>query len=466
MNGPRCPGSTRGTAIRVLRPTLVAALLVAAVIAQAPPAVPRSGPPTEPTAHETEVLCWINRFRRDPQAFGRLVVDGNRPFNADQVDWAMFTAEIAALAPAPPVFFDARLIDASRAHARYTIENREYGHRETRGKPGFTGEWPHERAHAAGYRAIAHECACARSSTPLEIVAGNVVDADFPGRGKGNMQDPRGHRLCLIDPKWRDAGVGLFAWGDAQLSNVLLFSDGVADGVRTGRVLGGVALDDRDGDAFYDAGEGLGGVHVSAGGVGTLTSASGAWRLDLTRDGKPAKLVARLGSLELTRDVPAGTDNALIDLQLDVRRAIADLEAQLARVPDTATAQQRALRLQLLELRAPASPAEQEAADELARRKAPALALLGTGTRTEVLVVLRAAKRDHARTVAERWFAQAETVDGLLRDAAVVRAMRDSSKRDRQARIVSADIDRALAATTHADLWQRLAAVRRELLGL
>ena len=32
---------------------------------------------TEPTAEETAVLCWINRFRHDPQTFGRLVENGN-----------------------------------------------------------------------------------------------------------------------------------------------------------------------------------------------------------------------------------------------------------------------------------------------------------------------------------------------------------------------------------------------------
>jgi uncharacterized protein YkwD len=89
---------------------------------------------TEPTAEETEVLCWLNRFRADPQAFGRLVIGGNQPENAEHVDWKMFAAEIAALAPAPPLFFEPRLIDASRAHARYMVEAQEYGHHETEGR--------------------------------------------------------------------------------------------------------------------------------------------------------------------------------------------------------------------------------------------------------------------------------------------------------------------------------------------
>jgi hypothetical protein len=38
-----------------------------------------------------------------------LVLDGNKPENSERVDWEMFAAELAALKPAPPLFFEPRL---------------------------------------------------------------------------------------------------------------------------------------------------------------------------------------------------------------------------------------------------------------------------------------------------------------------------------------------------------------------
>ncbi len=45
----------------------------------------------------------------------------------------------------------ARLDQAAAAHANYMSLNNEFGHRETAGKPGFTGATPLDRAIAAGY---------------------------------------------------------------------------------------------------------------------------------------------------------------------------------------------------------------------------------------------------------------------------------------------------------------------------
>ena len=415
---------------------------------------------TEPTAEETAVLCWINRFRHDPQAFGRLVENGNKPGNAGNVDWAMFAAEIAALKPAPPVFFDPRLIDASRAHARYMIQAEEYGHHETAGRPGFTGEWPNDRARAAGYKPPVAECSFARGGTALEIVAGYVVDADVPGKGSGGMQEGRGHRRCMIDAKWHDVGIGLFAWGDGLMSNVKLY--GQAPGV--GRVFGGVTIEDRDGDEFYDPGEGLGGVHITVGELSTLSSGSGAWRLDLPRGATPKKLVARLGALELVREIASGTDSLQIDLIFDVRRAVADLEAKLDKLPANAETQQRDLRLRLLGLRPPTTAVETKLAGEVAEIKASLLAGLGTRSNTEVYDAFQTARRSFAGTVIEDWIRQAKTADKLARAAASVREITDAAARAKRAGATASDIEQALVDITSADLWRTLASLRRDLL--
>ncbi|MFO1076407.1 MAG: CAP domain-containing protein [Planctomycetota bacterium] len=417
---------------------------------------------TEATAEETELLCWLNRFRRDPQAFARLVVDGHKPENAEHVDWTMFAAEMAELKPAPPLFFESRLIDASRAHARYMVEAKEYGHHETPGRPGFTGEAPVDRARAAGYTASVEECSWARGGTALEIVAGYVVDAGAPGTGSGGMQEGRGHRRCMIDGRHREVGVGLFAWGKGLMSSVKLY--GRAPGVD--RVLGGVAITDRDGDEFYDVGEGLGGVHILVGDRCTMTSGSGAWRLDLPGDNRAKKLVARLGSIELVRDIAPGKDNLLIDLIFDIPGVVAGLEATLAKLPDDAAAQQRVLRLRLLELRPPATPAETQLAGEVGELKASVLAGLGIWSRQEATNAFQAGKHAFTGTVVDDWIRQAQIADALARSAAEIRGSKNAKARAKQAGVLVVDIERQLADITSVDLWRTLAEVRRSLLGM
>jgi hypothetical protein len=412
----------------------------------------------EPSPEETEVLCWLNHFRRDPRAFARLVAAGNRPTPSDGVDWQRFADELAELQPAPPLFFAARLIDASRAHASYVVATREYGHHETPGRPGFTGEWPQDRARAAGYLARVAECSVANGGAGLHLVAGYVVDAAPPGTGSHGMQDGRGHRRCLIDPKWREVGVGMFAWGNGNWSNVILCGEPPT----AGRQLGGVAIDDRDGDAFYDVGEGIGGMHIAVGDRSTLTSASGAWHLDLTPGTTAQRLVARRGELEVVRDLAPGSDGLWLDLHVDVRRAIADLEAKLGSLPATATAEQRALRLRLLELRAPASPPEADLAAEVDALRRVVLAGLGTWTQAEADRTLQAARKAFAGTVVAAWLDSARTADRLARAAAV--AGGSTATRTKRLAAVLADLDRALPTIPSPDLWRWLVDLRHRLL--
>lgn len=418
-------------------------------------------PVLEPTAEETEVLCWINRFRRDPQAFAQLVVDGNRPENAAEVDWQMFAAEIAELQPAPPLFFAPRLLRACRGHARYMVEAKEYGHHETEGRPGFLGEWPQDRARAVGYVGDVAESSGARGRSALEIVASNVVDAGVPGTGSGGMQERRGHRRCMIDCRWREVGVGIFGWGRGELSHVMLYGEAAA----SGRLLGGVAIEDRDGDGFYDVGEGLGGVHVSVGDLATMTSASGAWRIDLPTGAKRAPLIARLGPLERRLDVAAGRDDVLVDLLFDVGAAVRERDDELAALPETATARLRALRLELLQLRAPGDDVEVALAEQVAETKAGLLAALGTGSRSEFGKLVRAAKKEFARTVVESWAAQAQKVDELARAAAEARATTRDAQRTRRIAKVLDEIERELVAITSPDLWRVVAGLQHDLGG-
>lgn len=414
------------------------------------------------TPEETAVLCWINRFRSDPQAFARLVLDGPRPSNSSDVDWTMFEAELRQLRPAPPLIHDPRLVDAARAHARYMPLAKEYGHRETRGAPGFTGEWPTDRARGAGYSDPVEECSFARGTTPFEIVAGYVVDAAPPGTGRGGMQERRGHRAALIHPRWNDIGIGLAPWGQGLWSNVLLLGASTP----AGRILGGVAFTDRDGDGAYGVGEGLPGVHLRAGDRSSLSSASGAWRLELSASSRARTLVARCASLELVRQLDPRAPREVLPLHFVLASEIAALESELEALPVSATEPQRALRLRLLGLRSPRSEAERALESEATARKGSVLQQLGTGAAARVEEEIRAGLRAFAGTDLVVWFEQARHADRLARAAESLRSTESSGARSRRAQALAEQIDRGMAEIPSPELWQHLEAVRRTLLSL
>jgi hypothetical protein len=197
-----------------------------------------------------------------------------------------------------------------------------------------------------------------------------------------------------------------------------------------------------------------------------MSSGSGAWRLDLPRGANPRKLVARLGSIALERELAAGTENLQLDLHFDVRRAVADLEAKLGKLPDTAVSQQRALRLRLLELRLPATAVEEQLATEVAEFKTAVLAGLGTRSRSEADSAFHAARRSWAGTVVEDWLEQAQDADVLVRAAIAVRAIENGAARAKRARTTATAIEEALAGITSIDLWRALTGLRRELLAM
>jgi hypothetical protein len=184
--------------------------------------------------------------------------------------------------------------------------------------------------------------------------------------------------------------------------------------------------------------------------------------LDLTPGTTAQRLVARRGELEVVRDLAPGSDGLWLDLHVDVRRAIADLEAKLGSLPATATAEQRALRLRLLELRAPASPPEADLAAEVDALRRVVLAGLGTWTQAEADRTLQAARKAFAGTVVAAWLDSARTADRLARAAAV--AGGSTATRTKRLAAVLADLDRALPTIPSPDLWRWLVDLRHRLL--
>jgi hypothetical protein len=271
---------------------LLTALAGAAEVYQAPSA--------EPTPDETLILELMNRFRANPSAEAKYIVDtfgkGDRVLGADA---RMFLEECAPLKPMPPLVFNLQLLDSARKHSYYMIHN-GLTHVEEPEKRGFTGVSFGDRAKAAGYAGFASaENAFAGSSGALNSHVGFIVDF---GAGPGGMQPGRGHRANMMG-NHREAGPGGVPNGNGLSVTHNFGSRGA------GRLVGGVVHVDLNDNAFYDAGEGKGGVLITASdGSHVTTWSSGAFTLELKSDG-PVTLKAEYNGQQCTRQFPAGQDN-------------------------------------------------------------------------------------------------------------------------------------------------------------
>jgi hypothetical protein len=329
--------------MRLLLP--LACLTAALAAGEAPPAAAGNNvyqaPSPEPTVAETVILELINRCRADPTAESlRMVPPGTEPhFPAkDPIDFAMFHAEMAKLAPAPPLVFNLQLLDAARKHAHYMILH-TLGHDETPGEPGFTGANPFDRMKAAGYGGgMMAENAFRDAPDPWGSQVGFVIDWG-PG-GPGGMQPGRGHRANICNPGFTEIGPGAVPHG-GNLSVVHNL------GHAGKRFAGGVILVDRNRDGWYDPGEGRGGIEIAVGGMTVKNWTSGAYAIELPvdavvlemrGDGKVFRRAIPAGSANLKIDwyIPQAADLAAVDRLLNSAKNDKDPESASARKTRTA----------------------------------------------------------------------------------------------------------------------------------
>ncbi len=262
---------------------------------------PYEPPDREPTPEETLIVELMNRFRANPSAEADLIAPPGK--SGGGIDWKMFRDEMKALKPMPPVVFNLDLLDAARKHSYYMIHN-GLTHDETPGKVGFYGASPADRIKLSGFKGGGWaENAFAGSAGAQDSHDGFLVDAG-PG-GPGGMQKDRGHRKNMIGG-YREVGPG----GVPTARGLSVTHD---FGSRDVRMAGGVVYIDANANNFYDVGEGVGQVTISASdGAAITTWKSGAYTLDL-KGQKEVTLTAFLGGEKFSKTFPAGKDNVKFD---------------------------------------------------------------------------------------------------------------------------------------------------------
>ena len=281
---------------------------------------PQSDPPVlysigEPTDEEQAYLEMINRARANPAAEGLRLQAATDPevlsnYAYFQVNLALMASQLAALAPAPPLAFNIKLLASARGHSADMFTNAFQGHTGTDGR-GLS-----ERATAQGYawqRLGENVFAYAES-----VVQGHAgFEVDWGGSAAtGGMQSPPGHRNNIHDARFREIGVGVVLGSNGGVGPQLVTQDFAADA--SGRpFLTGVAFYDFNTNGFYDAGEGIGGVAVTVVGANfsAITANSGGYTVPLPGDGTYTVTFSAAGLPVTTRTVVvAGGVNVKADL--------------------------------------------------------------------------------------------------------------------------------------------------------
>lgn len=275
-----------------------------------------------PSAFEQQLLEYTNRARANPAGeYNHLIASASTQTARDSdvtnalryfdVDLDLFRSLTANLPSVAPVNWNAQLALGADRHSQAMIDRDTQSH-QLSGELGLRA-----RLEAVGYdqRLSLRENVYAYAESALYAHAGFFIDWGF---GKGGMQDPAGHRVTMLSDRVTEVGLGVIE-EDRTNTKVGPFVVTQDFGNRVGSqdYLLGVVIDDRDGDRFYDMGEGMAGVTITAKGAGgTVTTTSwtaGGYQMVL----KPGTWDVTFagGGLDGTikRSVVIGTENVKVD---------------------------------------------------------------------------------------------------------------------------------------------------------
>lgn len=237
-----------------------------------------------PTAQEQLSLELINRSRMDPGGeFARQILDADTQTGYQgnitgalrffDVDMGALQNQFSSMVAAPPVAWSSVLNDVATDHSQAMLDNDQQGHT-------INGVSFGQRMQNSGldYRG-ASENVFAYTQDMVHGHAGFMVDwgngsLDRDGDG---IQDGAGHRVNIMNASWNVVGIGVIEDPDTtnEVGRPFLQTQNFAQLRNYSAQLMGVVTDDTDGDFFYDIGEGLGGVTITAQGTaGTFTTTS------------------------------------------------------------------------------------------------------------------------------------------------------------------------------------------------
>lgn len=242
-----------------------------------------------PSNAEQLQLELINRARANPTAEGvRLEVLDDcytiGEYEFQNVNLALMKSEFAAIAVAPPLSFNVNLNAAAKGHSQDMLNDGFQGHTSSPSAP-WPGASSGDRADNHGYAGWSglSENVYSYAQTPEHTHASFQVDW---GPGTGGMQIGRPHRTNIHNPAWTEVGIGMVEGENGEYGPGFYTQDFSSRSAQATFVTGVVFYDSNE-DAFYDMGEGVGGVRVEIAGVTdyAVTSASGGYSIPVSADG-------------------------------------------------------------------------------------------------------------------------------------------------------------------------------------
>ncbi len=242
-----------------------------------------------PTAEEQLYLEYINRARANPQAEAdRLATttdaDVLRAYGQFSVNLVLMRAQFAVIGALPPLSMNSTLLTMGRDHSQNMFNLGYQGHGDSDGAPSSL----QQRITNSGYIAGSNgENVFSYSYSTWYGHAGFEVDWGF---GTGGMQVPPGHRDNIHSGSFREVGIGIVngyntVGGRPRVGPQLVTQE---FGRRsTEPFITGVVYDDRNGNNFYDAGEGIPNVRVDVPNTDyyAVTGQSGGYSVPVIDDG-------------------------------------------------------------------------------------------------------------------------------------------------------------------------------------
>jgi uncharacterized protein YkwD len=230
----------------------------------------------DPTVFEQFMLELVNRARSGPTAEAkRYGIDLNEGLPANKIDPA----------PKQPLAFNPNLTAAARFHSQWMLDTGQFGH------AGTNGSTPGIRMQAAGYRFTGSwswgENLAVQGTSDIPNVR-DYVQVLHQGLFVDEGIDGRGHRLNLLEPNYREVGVGVqegsFDFQGDILNSVMVTEDFGRSQATATAFLVGVVYRDQDQDGFYSPGEGISGITVmpDRGSYYAVTSTSGGYAIPIS----------------------------------------------------------------------------------------------------------------------------------------------------------------------------------------
>jgi len=261
----------------------------------------------EPTDLEQLFLEYTNRARADAIVeANRLAADTQDNLQSIYQSFGITTANIVGQYTASvtsgfldrhaqPLAFNAALLAAARLHSQDLLTNAFQGHISSANppapfQPGFT---PSQRAAALGYQGSVGENVYSFAESIAHAHAGFAVDwgnetpsspdynPAFAGQG---MQNPAGHRQNIHAGSYNEVGLGVLAGSNGSIGPLVVTQNFSSAG---SVMITGVVYQDLDGDAFYDPGEGQGGIRIDVQGEAfhAISAASGGYAIPVSGNG-------------------------------------------------------------------------------------------------------------------------------------------------------------------------------------